>query len=163
MSTTEPKEIATPDLHPGDTGKSDRTRFTAEQSPPGTPNYDYITACRPGRLASTDTYDATDEGDAIVLTITLSTTVTNLSLTLTGIDAKQLQWIDHVSVSPADFGYAFAEPTALTGTGTPAAPFQAVDPTAGLAREDNAGDVRLTWPGEVSAVTVAPGPWTRTT
>ncbi len=151
---TEPKEIVSPDLHPGNTGALDSTRFTAEQSPPGTANYDYITLHHPGRSASTDTYDATDEGDAIVLTINFPTTVTNLSFTLTGIDAEQLQWIDLVSVSPGDFTFAFADVTALQGNGTRLEPFQAIDRSAGLDREDNAGDVRLTWPGAVSEVTV---------
>jgi len=152
--TTEPKEIVTPDLYPGDTAMLDRTRFTDEQSPPGTQNYDYVTLHHPGRFVSTDTYDGTDEGDAIVLTITFPTTVTKLSFALTGIDAEQLQWIDLVSVSPGDFTFAFADVTALQGNGTRLEPFQAIDRSAGLDREDNAGDVRLTWPGAVSEVTV---------
>ena len=134
---------------PVDTGRMNTTAFTR-----GVPNYDYIMLRHDPLM---------DKGWWVALTIKFDAPVSKLSLKLTDIDKKTGAWIDHVIVTPAGFTSTFAVPPTvdqeeiptpfLTGVGSAANPFQARGEWS-LTLDRNNGDVALTWPGQVTEVTV---------
>ncbi len=149
-------QIGTQDRYPGWTGQLKETEFTGTYSPPGFENYKYLKLHHPGVIEESATYDATHPGDAIVLTITFSTAVTNLKLSMTDIDSRIDLWRDEVDVLPPGFTYEYEDATSptLKGDGTASNPFETVNLEGDVFHEEDKGDVHLTWKGLVSQVTI---------
>ena len=92
-----------------------------------------------------------NKGDYVQLTISLSEPVTGLSFVLHDIDKESGAWEDTVHAMTGGFTPQLGGN--LQGAGTEANPFRPI--TNGDTPIDSGlGDVRLTWPGEVSAVQI---------
>jgi hypothetical protein len=90
-------------------------------------------------------------GDTLTMTIGFVQPVNNLTFTISDIDGFTTSWIDHVVLSPTQYGFTTPVGGVVTGDGTAASPF-ASNHEGGV--EDHSGDVTLTWLAPVSVVTI---------
>lgn len=122
------------DNTPGDTGQVAATNTD--------PSWNYIELEMVSRLS---------EGDYVQLTITLSEPVEGLSFVLHDIDMTSSGWRDTVRVMTG--GYTFDLGGNLQGSGTNGNRFRPIN-NGDTPIDSGLGDVRLTWPGAVSAVQI---------
>lgn len=132
------------DNTPGDTGQVAATNTN--------PSWNYI---------EIEMVQSLNAGDYVQLTITLSEPVTGLSFILHDIDMEEgrqgTAWVDHVYIDTP--GFTYARGSNIQGVGSGAVGNQNQGPFRPINWGDTPissgeGDVRLTWPGEVSQVVI---------